>query len=348
MSMRVLLGLLLAGPLDAATHEAKSPAELAAALRTLKSGDVLKIGAGDYPPGHFVTGIENLTVEALDPANPPHFKGGKEAWHFSRCPGLTLKHLKVSGQSANGINLDDGGERDKPVTKVLLEGLDVSDIGPNGNFDAIKCSGLQDLTIRNCQISGWGGQAIDFVGCRKALITGCTFTGKPGFSQHTGPQFKGGSEEVVIEKCRFRDAGQRPIQAGGSTGMDYFRPPGAKYEARRITIRDNVIEGGMCATAFTGVDGAEFSGNTVKHPEKWIFRILQETKADGFPPCRDVVVSNNSFAFLRAKVREEINIGPDTAPETFRFENNRWLAEDRPEASKPKLPTEEKGGAYGR
>ena len=207
---------------------------------------------------------------------------------------------------------------------------------------------MQDLTIRNCTISGWGGQAIDFVGCRKSLITGCVFTGKPGFSQHTGPQFKGGCEDIVIEKCRFKDAGQRPIQAGGSTGMDYFRPPGAKYEARRITIRDNTIEGGMCAAAFTGVDGAEFAGNTVRHPEKWIFRILQETKAEGFPPCRNVVVSGNSFVFQRAKVREEINIGPDTAPETFRFENNRWLAEDKPAASAPKLPVAEKGGTYGK
>ena len=345
--MRILLALLLSGPLAAATHEVNSPAGLSAALRGLKAGDVVKIAPGDYPAGHFVSGIANLTIEARDPANPPHFKGGKEAWHFSRCPGLTLRQLKVSGQSANGFNLDDGGERGQPVTKVLLEGLEVSDIGPHGNFDAIKCSGLQDLTIRNCTISGWGGQAIDFVGCRKSLITGCVFTGKPGFSQHTGPQFKGGCEDIVIEKCRFKDAGQRPIQAGGSTGMDYFRPPGAKYEARRITIRDNTIEGGMCAAAFTGVDGAEFAGNTVRHPEKWIFRILQETKAEGFPPCRNVVVSGNSFVFQRAKVREEINIGPDTAPETFRFENNRWLAEDKPAASAPKLPVAEKSGTYG-
>jgi hypothetical protein len=346
--MRILLALLISGPLAATTHEVDSPAGLSRALARLKAGDIVKIAPGDYPAGHFVSGIGNLTIEASDPANPPHFKGGKEAWHFSRCPGLTLRHLKVSGQSANGINIDDGGKRDQPVAKVLLEGGTVSEIGPDGNFDAIKCSGLEELTIRNCTISGWGGQAVDLVGCRKSLITGCTFTGMPGFSQHTGPQFKGGCEDIVIEKCRFKDAGQRPVQAGGSTGMDYFRPPGAKYEARRITIRDNTIDGGMCAAAFTGVDGAEFTGNTVSYPTKWIFRILQETKAEGFPPCRNVVVSGNTFVFQRAKVREEINIGPDTAPETFRFENNRWLAKDKPEASAPKLPVAEKGGTYGK
>lgn len=346
--MRFLLPLVFSGSVLAATHEITTPAELTAALRSIENGDTLKIGPGDYPGGHHVAGIRDLTVEALDPTKPPHFKGGKQAWHFSRCPGLTLRHLAVSGQSANGINLDDGGKLDEPVTRVRLEKLVVSDIGPNGNFDGIKCSGLSDLEIRDCTISGWGGQAIDFVGCRKALITGCTIAGKPGFSQHTGPQFKGGCEDIVIEKCRFKDAGQRPVQAGGSTGMDYFRPPGAKYEARRIIIRDNVFEGGLCAAAFTGVDGAEFTGNTVRHPEKWIFRVLQETKADGFPPCRNVVVTGNTFVFRRTQIREEVNIGPGTAPETFKFANNRWLAEDRPDASMPKLPVPESGGAYGR
>jgi hypothetical protein len=60
-----------------------------------------------------------------------------------------------------------------------------------------------------------------------------------------------------------------------------------------------------------------------------------------------VVISGNSFVFQRAKVREEINIGPNTAPETFKFANNRWLAEDKPEASTPKLPVAETGGSYG-
>ncbi len=76
--------------------------------------------------------------------------------------------------------------------------------------------------------------------------------------------------------------------------------------------------------------------------------MLQETRAEGFPPCRNVVISGNRFVFQRAKVREELNIGPGTAPETFRFQNNRWFAEDKPEASRPKLPVEETGGVYGK
>ena len=332
--------------LNAAVIEVAGGDELRKALGGLKDGDVLRIAPGKYPPGHTVSGIANLTVEALDREDRPVFEGGNQAWHFIRTPGLKLRNIIVRGQSMNGINIDDGGKMDQPVGDVLIEGVKVEDIGPTGNFDGIKCSGLKGLVIRDCEISGWGGQAIDFVGCREALITACTITGKKGFSQHTGPQFKGGCEDVTIEKCKLVNAGERPIQAGGSTGADYFRPPGATYEARRIFIRDNVIEGGMCATAFAGVTGAEFTGNKVIRPEKWIFRILQETNRQGFKPCGDVKISGNEFVFRRENVQTDLNIGPGTAPETFVFENNRWFAEDQPTLSKPTLPVEESGGKY--
>jgi hypothetical protein len=345
--MRWILLILTCLPVAAETHVVRTPTELSAALKSLESGDVLMIGPGEYPGGHSIRGIQNLTVEALDPMTPPLFRGGTQAWQFSRCDGLTLRHLDCRGQTGNGVNIDDGGVRDRPVKGIRVEDLRVEDIGPRGNFDAIKCSGLQYLRIERCAISGWGGQAIDLVGCSEVLIRECRITGKEGFSQHTGPQFKGGANKIVIEKCTILDAGERPIQAGGSTGMDYFRPAGARYEAKDIIIRNNTIEGGTCATAFTGVDGAEFSGNTILRPSKWIFRILQETRVDGFAPCRNVRVSHNQITFKRAQVTNELNIGEGTAADTFHFEGNHWWAEDQPEASRPRLPVAEIDGRYG-
>lgn len=339
--------LALAACAAAATHEVRDPAALKRALTSMAAGDTLRIHPGTYPGGNSLADLARVTIEAADPANPPEFRGGTEAWHFSRCAGLTVRHLRISGQSGNGINVDDGAPERGPIAGTTLEDLEISDIGPNGNFDAIKCSGLTDLLIRRCRISGWGGQAIDLVGCQRVQITDCTMTGKPGYSQHTGPQFKGGCEDITLENCKLINAGQRPIQAGGSTGMAFFRPPGAKFEARRITIRNNHIEGGECAAAFTGVDGAEFSGNTIAHPTKWIFRILTETTASGFPPARNVRIANNSITFKRAVVRTEINIGPNTAAGTFIFTGNHWLAEDQPASSKPTLPSPETGGTYG-
>ncbi len=320
---------------------------LQAALRNLQPGVVLKIAPGNYPGEHYVSGIQDLTIEALDATRPPVFQGGSTAWQFSRCNGLTLRHLKMTGQSVNGLNLDDGGQLDQPATGITLEHLEVSDIGPRGNHDGIKCSGLDRLTIRNCKITGWGGQGIDFVGCHRALITGCQFVGKPGFSASAGVQFKGGSSDIIVEQCRFENAGDRPLNIGGSTGLAYFRPAGAKHEAARIIVRHNTIEGSPCAAAFVGVDGAQFVNNTIRFPTKWIFRILQETREPGFVPCRNVQIRDNVITFRRADVQIELNIGGGTAPETFQFSGNQWFATDKPAASRPNLPVAEQDGVYG-
>lgn len=321
--------------------------ELRAALRDLKPGTVLKIAPGDYPGDHQVSGVDKLTIEALEAKDPPHFKGGGNAWHFSRCIDLTLRNIRLSGQTGNGLNLDDGGDLTKPITGITIEHVDVSDIGPKGNHDGIKCSGLDKLTIRDCTISGWGGQGIDFVGCHHSLITGCKFVGKEGFTASAGVQLKGGTSDVVVEKSQFTNAGERPLNVGGSTGLPYFRPQDAKHEATRIIVRENVIEGSLCAAAFVGVDGAEFTGNTILFPTKWIFRILQENREPAFVPCRNVLVKDNKIIFRRSQVQIDINSSDATSPETFHFENNGWFAEDRPQFSKPRLPVEEAGGVYG-
>ena len=317
-------------------------------LRGLKSGVTLKIAPGDYPGGYHVEAVDKLTIEALDPKAPPHFKGGSNAWHFSRCNDLTLRDLQLSGQTGNGLNLDDGGRFDQPVKGITLEHLMISDIGPQGNHDGIKCSGLDHLTIRNCTITGWGGQGIDMVGCHDSLISSCNFVGKPNFTATAGVQTKGGCSDITIEKCHFIQSGERPINVGGSTDLRLFRPAGAKYEARRIVVRDNTIEGSSCAVAFVGVDGAEFIENTILYPEKWILRILQETNAEGFTPCRNVLVKKNRVVFRRAQVQVEVNIGGGTDPKSFQFDGNQWFAEDRPESSKPRLPSEEENGVYGK
>ena len=347
--IRVLCLIPLAAfiPLNAADVTIRDGGELKAAFASLKPGTTLKIAPGEYTGDHRVRGVERLTIEALEPKNPPHFKGRGVAFQFSRCAGLTLRNLRVSGQSDDGINLDDGGDLAHPVEGITIERVEISDIGPRGNHDGIKGSGLRGLTIRDCTIIDWGGQGIDLVGCHQSLISGCRFIGKAGFTASAGVQMKGGSCDVTVEKCQFTNAGERPVNVGGSTAMAYFRPQGATSEASRIIVRDNVIEGGLSAAVFVGVDGAEFTGNTILFPTKWILRMLQENTGEGMVPCRNVLVKNNRVVFRRAQVQTEVNIGGGTEPATFRFEGNQWFAEDLPAASKPNLPTTEKAGLHG-
>jgi hypothetical protein len=66
-----------------------------------------------------------------------------------------------------------------------------------------------------------------------------------------------------------------------------------------------------------------------------------------FLPCGDNRFENNLIYFNRSVLSTFLNIGPNTAPETFLFSNNLWFAHDDPAASTPSLPTPEIDGIYG-
>ena len=325
---------------------------LRAALGTAKPGTHIRIAPGRYAPELYVRNLRGtaeapIVVEGADAGDPPLFQGGGTGWHLVDCEYVTLRNIAVRGQSSNGINVDDGGTFDTPAHHVTLEKLRVSDIGPQGNHDPIKLSGVDDFVVRECVIEGWGGQAIDMVGCHRGLIERCTFRGKPGFSQDTGPQTKGGSRDVTVRGCFFENVGDRGVNIGGSTGLSVFRPQDAPYEAKDICVEGCVFVGGEAPVAYVGVDGAIVRYNTIYRPGKWVMRILQETTGNRFPPCRNGRFEHNLVVFRSKDVAPAVNIGPHTRPDTFRFAENLWFCEDRPDRSKPDLPAAETGGLYG-
>lgn len=211
---------------EAAEYVVRHVEELRTLLPRLASGDVLRLAPGTYPGGHSVREVDCLTVEALDPSQLPVFQGGNVGWHFSRCSKLTVRHLHLRGQAQAGLNIDDGGPEHPPPEGILIEEVRVSDVGPRGNYDGIKGSGLKGVTIRRCAIEGWGGQGIDLVGCHQVLITSCELKGKEGFTATAGVQAKGGCSDVVIEHCRFLNAGQRALNLGAQ--------PAPRFSARRM------------------------------------------------------------------------------------------------------------------
>ena len=152
---------------------------------------------------------------------------------------------------------------------------------------------------------------------------------------------------------RFEDAGERGINIGGSTGLRFFRPPlpapaqEALFEARDIRVEGNTFTGGMAPVAFINVDGAVVRFNTISRPRRWLLRILTENTSQGFGPSRRCEFTDNIVAFRSDEIREAVNIGRGTEPGTFKFARNFWYCLDRPERSRPRLPSEETGGVYG-
>lgn len=332
--------------------------ELRDAVAKAKPGAKILVAAGTYEGGLYLENVRGqsgkpIVIAAADPKNPPVFRGGGNAIHLSRVEHVELHDLVVTGSTANGISVDDGGKYDTPSHHVVLKNLKITDVGARGNQDGIKLSGIDDFRVEGCTIERWGGggSGIDMVGCHKGRIEGNTFrhTDAPGGN---GVQMKGGCADIVVRKNRFENAGSRGINIGGSTGLEYFRPPlkdPPHVEAKSITVEGNTFIGSDAAVAFVGVDGAVVRQNTIYLPKRWAIRILQETTEPGFVACRKGEFTRNLVVFRSTQWSEGgVNVGPNTEPKTFTFSKNFWYCVDDPARGRAKLPTEEKDGVNGR
>jgi hypothetical protein len=348
-----VLGAASGAPPAERTVSVATAAELERAIREARPGTTIQVAPGTYAGGLFADGLRGepgrpIVVAAADPRRPPVIAGGSTGLQLSDATHLELRDLVVTKASGNGLNLDDGGSFESPAHHLVLKNLVVRDIGPGGNRDGIKLSGVDDFRVEGCTLERWGsdGSGIDMVGCHRGEIVACQFRHGDEIDGN-GVQAKGGSSDVMIRDCRFEHAGSRAINVGGSTGLAFFRPGVRGYEAKDIRVEGCTFVGSGAPIAFVGVDGAEVRRNTLYRPRRWCLRILQETTAPGFVPCRNGRFTDNIIAFRSDEMREPINIGPGTAPETFLLDRNAWYCLDDPARSRPRLPIRESGGIYG-
>jgi hypothetical protein len=336
-------------------------AEFRAAVTAAQPGIRILLAPGIYPGGFYFSSLRGtsnspIVIAALDPQRPPVIQGGANGIQLSDPGWVELHGLIFSGATGNGLNIDDGGSFDTPAHHLLLRGLRVTDVGPQGNRDGIKLSGVVDFRVEQCTLERWGtgGSAIDMVGCHRGMIESNLFRHTPAAAATgaNGVQTKGGTQDVTIRRNRFEDAGARSVNLGGSTGLEFFRPPlqsGEEHaEAKDILVEGNTFVGSTAPVAFVGVERAVVQYNTIYRPERWVLRILQETTVAGFVPCRNGQFTDNIVAFHSSQWSSGgVNIGPNTAPATFRFARNWWYCLDDPSRSGPTLPVPEVGGVYG-
>jgi hypothetical protein len=346
----VLLIVVLFGTTGAEEVTVDSTNSLRSAISRAKPGTTILIAPGVYSGGlHFrnVSGNAEarITIKGADSEDPPVFKGGPQAMHLTDCNYVTLANFIVDGCSTNGLNCDDGGSISTPMRHLIVENVTVKHIGPRGNHDGLKMSGVDQFIIRNCRFIGWGGSGIDMVGCHKGVVEDCYFHGKEGFQNSEAIQMKGGCADNLVQCCFFDRAGDRGLNLGGSTGLRYFRPSVGDYEAARLTVAGNRFYGCQAPVAWPTSAHNRVVQNTIVLPEKWIGRILQETRDPRFKPSHDGIFEKNAVVFDRRVGQPEfINIGPGTASDTWKFIGNVWYGTDG--NRKPKVPGAETGSIY--
>jgi len=319
---------------------------LTPAIAAVAPGDTILIHTGTYPGGLFFANVQGNANQWITIKNAPGatvvFEGGNNAIQLSDPAYLRISGLIFQQQTGNGVNIDDGGTYSTPAHHLVIEDCVFRDLAVSGNNDLLKLSGLDHFEIRNCAFENGaaGGSGIDMVGCHHGLIRQNEFENLGSNSI----QAKGGTEWVRIEGNFFRDGGQRTLNLGGSTGLQFFRPDTAHFEAANLQVYANIFVGSTAPIAYVGAVNVVVANNTFYQPENWVLRILQETvDPDRFLPC-----GNNSFInniiWLEDDLNAEVNIGPNTAPETFVFSNNLWFNAADASWAGPNLPVPETNG----
>ena len=301
--------------------------------------------------------LQQVTIRSVDPNNPAIIDGGTNAIQLSDATQVTISDLEFRNQTANGLNIDDGGSFDTPSTGITLRNITVRDIANPGNRDGIKLSGVTGFLIENVRVLNWGtgGSAVDMVGCHHGLIQNSLFAHTNTAAAGTTLQPKGGSKDITFRANRIelpRGSG-RAVQAGGSTGTEFFRfiDGDSNYEANQITAEGNVIVGGMSAFTWVNIDGGVFHHNFVHRPGNWVARILNENQGNAIVDTQNGRFHDNRVVYndIASEFSTAVNVGPETVPASYQFARNRWLNLANPSAagSTPTLPTAETGGTYG-
>lgn len=323
----------------------KPYADPAAAARDARPGDTIHIIPGSYQGSFFIENLKGtaqawITIRGAD-RNTVIFNGGSQSMHLTDPQFVHIRNMTIQGQTGNGMNIDDGGTYNSPAKKLLLENMSFKDMAATGNNDQLKLSGLDSFEIRNCSFvnGAAGGSGIDMVGCHAGLIVENQFTNQGSNSI----QAKGATSGIHMNRNRFTNGGQRAVNLGGSTGVDFFRPLGANYEAKDLFVTANIFEGSLAPIAYVGCRNVHVVNNTIIRPDRWIIRILQESRDTSFyQSCaynhfvNNIVVVNNNLS-------TDVNIGPNTLPGSFRFSNNLWFHETNA-VYQPNLPVAESNG----
>jgi hypothetical protein len=322
----------------------------AVAARDAMPGDTILLYPGVYRGPFFLESITGrpdawITLRGTNPTTCI-IEGGSESLHLSDCSYMIIEDLLIRGQSSNGMNIDDAGSFDTPSHHIIIQRVAFERMNATGNNDFLKLSGLDAFVIDSCTFTDGsaGGSGIDMVGCHDGIIQRCRFE-RMGSN---AIQAKGGTQHIRIERSTFIDAGQRAVNLGGSTGLAFFRPQDARFEAADLYVYSNIFVRSTAPVAFVGCIRVDVANNTIINPERWVFRVLQETvDTSRFAPCGQNMFRNNVIV-MRSSLSTHINIGSNTDAGSFTVSSNLWFMSDNPARSKPAgVPWTESAGIYG-
>jgi len=344
----------VAAPALAADYVATTTTQARNFLDTAVPGDTVLLAPGVY---------DNLTIEdrpgvtlrSQDPANPAIIRpegDSTPALYIGHPLNVTVSDLIIEFTPTTAVSHGVSVSRQDMPTfgdGLTLQNLTIRLAAPTtggGNWDGIHISDTHNFLIQNCTVENWGseGSGIDLVGAYDGIIRNNVLTGAFN-NTGTGIQMKGGARNIIVRANRLDNAGNRAINFGGLTDLEFFAP-GVNYEASNLIAEGNVITHGFAPVAFDASIGCTFRFNLSYDTDRWMGRILPEDPpAAGFPT--QVVGGKfigNRFVWARDFVDtdthsdEYINTSDPADYDLFSFVGNQWYKRTDPARSTPWFP----------
>ncbi len=328
----------------------KTYSSVANAAGDAQPGDTILVFAGNYSGSNFIYDLHGTSDNYIyilgEPGEEVVFHGGSLGMQFSKVSYIHIENFHFTAHTGNSLNIDDGGIDELLKSRfITISNCHFYEMGAQGNNDFLKMSGVDSFEVKGCTfIDGAdGGSGIDMVGCHAGYIWGNSFENMGSNSI----QAKGGTQYIDISRNYFKNGGQRSLNLGGSTGLEFFRPQDATFEAADLNVYANVFIGSTAPIAYVGCVRVQVVNNTIVNPGNWVIRILQETvDPERFEECGENSFINN-IVYFDNSISTFVNIGPDTAPNTFVFSNNLWYNHEDPNDSSPNLPVPETDAIIG-
>src|SRR5215813_1078345 len=218
-----------------------------AAVNQATPGTTIMVEAGTYAENVKinVSGLPDAPISLVSADGPGAAKivpGAGSA--SSTLEAFGEENIVISGFDVSGGNVHDNG------IQFGMSGTDFADttahivikdnIVHDTKKDSIKVSQGDDVYVLDNTVSRAGDQGVDFVDVNNSVIA------RNDMSYITGPAAvfaKGGSTNVLIAENKITHVSVDGIEVGGYSDMSWTRPGDKGWEAKNVTVIDNIVEG---------------------------------------------------------------------------------------------------------
>src|SRR5215813_11157019 len=274
-----------------------------AAVNLATPGTTIMVAAGTYAENVKinVSGLPDAPISLVSADGPGAAKivpGAGSA--SSTLEAFGEENIVISGFDVSGGNVHDNG------IQFGMSGTDFADttahivikdnIVHDTKKDSIKVSQGDDVYVLDNTVSHAGDQGVDFVDVNNSVIA------RNDMSYITGPAAmfaKGGSTNVLIAENKVTHVSVDGIEVGGYSDMSWTRPADRGWEAKNVTVIDNVVgDVGKRPLIVLGARDCDITHNLLHGNPSYYYTVT--IAPDNNTPalnCKNITLSDNVFDY---------------------------------------------------